>query len=39
MYKLKKGKIQMIINYKCLNNNTYPDQYEIPSKDQLINCI
>lgn len=29
----------MVINYKRLNNNTYEDQYEIPGKDQLINCL
>ena len=28
----------MVINYKCLNDNTYKDQYKIPDKDQLINC-
>lgn len=36
---IRKRKTQMVINYKRLNNNTYEDQYEIPGKDQLINCI
>lgn len=37
--KIKRGKAQIVINYNHLNDNGYEDQYKIPNKDQLINCI
>lgn len=37
--KVKRGKVRMVINYKCLNDNKYENQYKILDKVHLINCI
>ena len=36
---IKRGKLRIVINFKCLNDNTYEDQHKSLDKDQLINCI
>jgi hypothetical protein len=34
-----RGKSQMVINYKRLNDNTVDDAYNIPNKQEWINTI
>lgn len=36
---VKRGKTRMVINYKRLNDNINTDSYDMPSKEELINCI